>query len=95
MYKAQVVQNTGIDWKKVKLTLSSGNPNQNNQAPTINPWFLRHQDTQLKAEPVGSGNDELREVVVTGLNKICFFYFYIFRLLINSKLNNFVNLSLP
>lgn len=44
MYKAQVVQNTGIDWKKVKLTLSSGMPNQNNQAPTMNPWFLRYQN---------------------------------------------------
>ncbi len=43
IYKAQVVQNTGIDWKKVKLTLSSGLPNQNNQAPTVNPWFLRYK----------------------------------------------------
>ena len=42
MYKAQVVQNTGIDWKKVKLTLSSGNPNQNNQAPILSAWFLRY-----------------------------------------------------
>lgn len=42
MYKAQVVQNTGIDWKQVKLTLSSGNPNQNNQAPILNAWFLRY-----------------------------------------------------
>lgn len=42
MYKAQVVQNSGIDWKKVKLTLSSGNPNQNNQAPILNAWFLRY-----------------------------------------------------
>ncbi|WP_026978519.1 DUF4139 domain-containing protein [Flavobacterium tegetincola] len=42
MYKAQVVQNTGIDWKQVKLTLSSGNPNQNNQAPLLNAWFLRY-----------------------------------------------------
>jgi uncharacterized protein (TIGR02231 family) len=41
MYKAQVVQNTGIDWKKVKLTLSSGMPNQNNQAPILSSWFLR------------------------------------------------------
>lgn len=41
MYKAQVAQNSGIDWKKVKLTLSSGNPNQNNQAPLLNAWFLR------------------------------------------------------
>lgn len=40
VYKAQVVQNSGIDWKKVKLTLSSGYPNQNNQAPELNPWFL-------------------------------------------------------
>ncbi|WP_395054802.1 DUF4139 domain-containing protein [Flavobacterium sp.] len=44
MYKAQVVQNSGIDWKKVKLTLSSGNPNQNNQAPLLNAWFLRYQE---------------------------------------------------
>ncbi|WP_298395356.1 DUF4139 domain-containing protein [Flavobacterium sp.] len=44
MYKAQVSQNTGIDWKKVKLTLSSGNPNQNNQQPILNSWFLRYQD---------------------------------------------------
>lgn len=42
MYKAQVVQNTGVDWKKVKLTLSSGNPNQNNQSPILNAWFLRY-----------------------------------------------------
>jgi len=43
MYKAQVVQNTGIDWKKVKLTLSSGQPNQNNQAPILSSWFLANQ----------------------------------------------------
>jgi uncharacterized protein (TIGR02231 family) len=42
MYKAEVVQNTGIDWKKVKLTLSSGNPNQNNQAPILNAWWLNY-----------------------------------------------------
>lgn len=42
MYKAKVIQNTGIDWKKVKLTLSSGNPNQNNQAPILSAWFLRY-----------------------------------------------------
>lgn len=64
MYKAKVTQNTGIDWKKVKLTLSSGNPNQNNQAPTVNPWFLRNQNQQnagfLEDEP------SLQEVVVVG-----------------------------
>jgi len=42
MYKARVTQSTGIDWKKVKLTLSSGNPIQNNQAPLLQAWFLRY-----------------------------------------------------
>jgi uncharacterized protein (TIGR02231 family) len=46
LYKAQVIQNTGIDWKKVKLTLSSGNPNQNNQAPLLSSWFLRYGQSQ-------------------------------------------------
>jgi TonB-dependent SusC/RagA subfamily outer membrane receptor len=48
MYKAQVSQNTGIDWKKVKLTLSSGNPNQNNQAPLLQAWFLRYGNPYKK-----------------------------------------------
>lgn len=42
LYKAQVVQQTGIDWKQVKLTLSSSVPNQNNVAPNLNPWFLQY-----------------------------------------------------
>jgi uncharacterized protein (TIGR02231 family) len=41
MYKAQVTQNTGIDWKQVKLTLSSGTPNQSSQIPILSAWFLR------------------------------------------------------
>ncbi|MGC4040693.1 MAG: DUF4139 domain-containing protein [Flavobacterium sp.] len=49
MYKAQVIQNTGVDWKKVNLTLSSGNPNQNNQAPLLNAWFLAYSNPQLWA----------------------------------------------
>ena len=48
MYKAEVIQNTGIDWKKVKLTLSSGNPNQNNQAPILNAWWLSYGDEDYK-----------------------------------------------
>jgi uncharacterized protein (TIGR02231 family) len=64
MYKAQVVQNSGIDWKKVKLTLSSGNPNQNNQAPTMNPWFLRYQDYGYDSE-MSNAPVALQEVVVT------------------------------
>lgn len=65
MYKAEVVQYTGIDWKKIKLTLSSGNPNQNNQAPTVNPWFLNYQQPfPIQAEEDKSAT--LNEVVVVG-----------------------------
>lgn len=65
MYKAQVVQSTGIDWKKVKLTLSSGNPNQNNQAPIVNPWFLRYQDVYGRSDHYENSAPALQEVVVT------------------------------
>ena len=64
LYKAKVVQNTGIDWKKVKLTLSSGNPNQNNTAPILQAWFLRYGNSIN----YGYTNDDvqLNEVVITG-----------------------------
>lgn len=42
-YKANVRQNTGVDWKKVKLVLSTGNPSMNGTSPTITPWFLAFQ----------------------------------------------------
>jgi uncharacterized protein (TIGR02231 family) len=63
MYKAQVVQNTGIDWKKVKLTLSSGNPNQNNQAPLLSSWFLRYQNIN---NLYGEGDKELLKKELQG-----------------------------
>ena len=44
MYKAQVVQNTGFDWKNVKLSLTSGQANQNTVAPELHPWFVDYQN---------------------------------------------------
>ena len=44
LYKAQVWQSTGIDWKKIKMSLSSGNPNQSNEAPLQQAWFLRYRE---------------------------------------------------
>lgn len=63
MYKAQVSQNTGIDWRKVKLTLSSGNPNQNNIAPILQAWFLRYGYPQRGY--YDNSDTKLNEVVVT------------------------------
>jgi uncharacterized protein (TIGR02231 family) len=38
--KANVFQNTGEDWKNVKLSLSTGNPTNNNTKPVLNPYTL-------------------------------------------------------
>ncbi|EAZ96977.1 hypothetical protein FBBAL38_06120 [Flavobacteria bacterium BAL38] len=67
MYKAKVIQNTGIDWKKVKLTLSSGNPNQNNTAPILQAWFLRYGYPRTYG--YDNSNTKLNTVVVSGYMK--------------------------
>lgn len=43
-YKADVIQNTGMDWDKVKLTLSSANPTRNITPPFLAPWLLSVYD---------------------------------------------------
>ncbi|MBK8950937.1 MAG: mucoidy inhibitor MuiA family protein [Flavobacteriales bacterium] len=40
LMKAQVVNNTGEDWTKVDLGLSSGNPTQGGVMPELQPWVL-------------------------------------------------------
>jgi len=42
IYKASVSQTTGLDWKQVKLTLSTSNPNQGTTIPVLNPWNLQY-----------------------------------------------------
>lgn len=41
-YKAEVYQNTGVDWKNVKLRFSNANPNQSGQSPNLNKWELNY-----------------------------------------------------
>ena len=41
VYKAQIRQNTGVDWKHIKLSLSSGNPNEQNEITLLHAWYLR------------------------------------------------------
>ncbi len=43
-YKSMVYQKTGIDWKNVKLKLSTGDPEKNSTAPILYPWRLYAQD---------------------------------------------------
>jgi uncharacterized protein (TIGR02231 family) len=39
-HRATVYQNTGLDWKDVLLTLSTGNPSQENVKPALSPQFV-------------------------------------------------------
>ena len=42
IYKAKLVQTTGIDWKQVRLSLSTSVPNQWGNAPLLRSWFLSY-----------------------------------------------------
>lgn len=51
-YRANVYQNTGIDWSNVKLTLSTSNPSEGGQKPELYPQFL----SIFEPQPVYSDN---------------------------------------
>ncbi|MES2480312.1 MAG: DUF4139 domain-containing protein [Bacteroidota bacterium] len=46
VYKANITQNSGVKWDNVKLSLSTGNPNEGAEAPTMNPWYLSFYQPQ-------------------------------------------------
>ena len=46
-YKANIYQNSGVKWNNVRLTLSTGNPQEGMQAPVLNPWYLAFYTRQI------------------------------------------------
>lgn len=77
LYKAKIVQTTGIDWKQVKLTLSTATPSQKGTAPELQSWFLGYLNpysnnnfpSMLSGRVAGVQVNEkanLSEVVVVG-----------------------------
>jgi len=40
--KGLVTQSTGIDWKNVKLILSTNDPYDNTQEPRLDPWYVNY-----------------------------------------------------
>lgn len=53
LMKAQVTNNTGEDWDKVDLSLSSGNPTLGGIMPTLTPWTL-YMPQIIRAEGISS-----------------------------------------
>jgi hypothetical protein len=75
VYKAKLVQTTGIDWKQVKLALSTSVPNQWGNAPLLRSWFLSYINpvaamenglARNRIQSFAETKAELNEVVVTG-----------------------------
>ncbi len=65
-YRAKIMQTTGIDWKQVKLSLSTSTPSQNGVAPVLKTWFLAYIDPVNVINTVlEEKSNTLQEVVVT------------------------------
>jgi uncharacterized protein (TIGR02231 family) len=43
IYKANIYQNTGYNWDRVDLVVSTGNPVQNNNRPILNPLYVNYK----------------------------------------------------
>ncbi len=47
-YRANIFQNTGVDWNNVRLSISTGNPRQNGVIPIMNVWYLAYSSPVYK-----------------------------------------------
>jgi uncharacterized protein (TIGR02231 family) len=56
VYKASVVQNTGVNWDNVKLTINTGNPNTNNSRPILYPRYLTEYASYRTGAPASAQN---------------------------------------
>ena len=61
-YKAQVFQNSGIDWDNIKLNISTNNPYANKTKPELNPWYIDYYAYKQK--------QELEEISIRGTRAI-------------------------
>lgn len=75
-YRAKINQNSGEDWKGVKLTLSTGNPFQSATKPELSPWWLRFyapiyasntrsKKLEMAKDAPASYSEDLEEVAVS------------------------------
>lgn len=69
IYKANVTQETGIDWKQVHLTLSTGAPSQYGIAPTLTPWQLYYSQPMLPQALQGKAAGLVLDEVVVSTQK--------------------------
>ncbi len=64
-YKAHVFQQTGDDWNNVKVTLSTGDPSQNNTKPDVVPHYLDFTNYYNQASSVKKYNYKYNPMIKT------------------------------
>ncbi|MFT6717157.1 MAG: hypothetical protein ACJA0Q_001808 [Saprospiraceae bacterium] len=42
-FNAQVYQNTGVEWKEIALSLATGTPHLDGNAPQLNTWYVNYR----------------------------------------------------
>jgi hypothetical protein len=66
-YKANVSQQSGEEWKNIKLTLSTGNPTVSGSKPQLDPYFLNYgmfyQSSSAITKVSGTVTDNKREAL--------------------------------
>ena len=67
VYRAKVYNNTDIDWKNVKMTLSTGDPSLSASKPMLSPWYLDYNSRNDLAASQGRLNTALdAEITIRG-----------------------------
>lgn len=70
-YKAQVYQNTGVNWMNANLTLSTNNPYTNKTKPNLSPYYLHYfhngygQNRDLEKDKKSLNNMDVMEISTT------------------------------
>lgn len=54
LHKANIFQQSGEDWKDVKLILSTGNPREKGTKPDLQPWLLSYHAMPLMIRGIGT-----------------------------------------
>jgi len=63
-YKAQVYQNTGLDWNDVKLSISTNNPYANKTKPELQPWYIDYNTYRVEEQQKKRNLDIARPAAV-------------------------------
>lgn len=69
-YKANVWQNSGLDWKNINVVLSTRNPIQSNVKPELYPWFIDFQAIALYKDRFGAAQKSLAAAPLSAVEEV-------------------------